>query len=406
MQTIKVRFNNKSGQQLAAKLDMPLDRHPKTYALFAHCFTCSKDLKAVRAISRALTQEGIAVFSFDFTGLGQSEGEFADTNFSSNVEDLISAADYLESHYQAPQLMIGHSLGGAAVIMASTQLEGVSAVATIGAPGEPAHVTHHFDTAEKEIHEQGVARVMIGGRPFMVKKQFLDDLETHPLESIIPNLKKALLILHSPQDEIVVIENAARIYHAARHPKSFISLDGADHLLTRKQDASYAAQMIASWASRYIQPADAEDLKLKTDKDVLVRTGADGYTSQVLAGKHHMIADEPTSLGGADLGPSPYQYLLTSLGACTGITLRMYADRKKWDLQEVDIHLSHYKDHVKDCEDCDKPSSKIDVIEREIEFKGNLDEKQLERLVEIADRCPVHRSLEQSVKIKTTVKST
>ncbi len=404
MQTLKIQFTNTSGQQLAAKLDMPVDRQPQNFAVFAHCFTCSKDLKAVRAISRALTQEGIAVFSFDFTGLGQSEGVFADTNFSSNVDDLISAADYLAVNYQAPQIMIGHSLGGAAVIMASQQLDSVKAVATIGAPADPVHVTHHFSTSEQTIQSKGIAQVMIGGRPFTVKKQFLDDLETHPLDSIIPQLNKALLILHSPQDEIVNIDNAARIYHAARHPKSYISLDGADHLLTNRADAAYAAQLIASWASRYISLPEETEETLMTEKDVLVRTSNEGYTSQVLAGKHHLIADEPTSVGGDDLGPSPYQYLLTALGSCTSMTLRMYADRKNWDLQEVDVHLSHFKDHKQDCEECEKPSSKIDVIERELAFKGNLDEQQRAKLAEIADRCPVHRTLEGIIDIRTTVK--
>ncbi len=401
----KIKFTNRSGQKLSARIEFPIEQSPKAYALFAHCFTCSKDLNAVRAISRSLVQEGIAVMSFDFTGLGQSEGEFADTNFSSNVSDLIDAALFLKNEYEAPQLLVGHSLGGAAVLFAASELPFVSAVATIGAPAEPLHVSHQFESAKPELEARGVAEVSLAGRPFTIKKQFLEDLTGHKIEQTLPHLKKALLILHSPQDTIVGIQNAARIYQAAKHPKSFISLDGADHLLMNKADAQYAAQMIATWSSRYLklQEEPAEDLQ--TDKQVLVRTGKKGYTSEVLAGRHHFLADEPLSVGGEDLGPSPYQFLLTALGTCTGMTLRMYADRKGWELDQVDVHLSHTKDHKQDCETCDDPKSKIDIIERELELKGNLDEKQRERLLEIADRCPVHRTLHNEIEVRTQMKN-
>lgn len=400
----KIKFTNRQGQSLSARIEFPLDKQPVAYALFAHCFTCSKDLNAVRTISRSLNQEGIAVLSFDFTGLGQSEGEFANTNFSSNVSDLVDAASFLEKEYQAPQLLVGHSLGGAAVLFAAAHIPSVSAVATVGAPAEPIHVAKQFKSAQSTLEEEGIAQVSIAGRPFTIKKQFLDDLETHQLDKVLPQLKKALLILHSPQDTIVGIRNAAQIYQTAMHPKSYISLDGADHLLSHKPDAAYTAQMIASWASRYMEfPASPEDT-LQTDKQVVVRTGPNGYTSQVLAGRHHFLADEPTSVGGEDLGPSPYQFLLTSLGACTSMTLRMYADRKKWDLQEVRVHLSHSKDHKADSEAYEKSDSKIDILERELELKGNLDEEQRKRLLEIADRCPVHRTLHNEMEVRTILK--
>ncbi|MEM9722997.1 MAG: bifunctional alpha/beta hydrolase/OsmC family protein [Bacteroidota bacterium] len=404
MRSKKLSFSNRSGFTLSARLELPIDQQPKAYALFAHCFTCSKDLRAVRTISRALTQEGIAVMSFDFTGLGQSEGEFADTNFSSNVSDLVDAAEFLNEQYGPAQLLIGHSLGGAAVLMAASLIEEVQAVVTVGAPAEPVHVTRQFEQAKPQLEQEGIAEVSIAGRPFTVKKQFLEDLASQTLENILPTLKKALLILHSPHDLLVGIDNAAKIYQAAYHPKSFISLDGADHLLTHREDAHYVAQIISSWGRRYISFPEASKDTLSTDRQVMVRTGAEGYTSQVLAGSHHLISDEPASVGGDDLGPSPYQFLLTAIGTCTSMTLRMYADRKGWDLQEVDVHLSHAKAHKQDCEACENPRSKIDVIDREIELKGNLTLQQRDRLLEIADRCPVHRTLHNEIQVHTKLK--
>lgn len=401
MKTIKLSFPNSKGEMLAAKLDLPIGEHPSACALFAHCFTCSKNLLAVRNISRALTQHGFAVMSFDFTGLGESEGEFADTNFSSNVGDLVSAAEYLAQNYQAPGLLIGHSLGGAAVLQAGPRIESVKAIATLGAPADPAHVRHHFQEGEAEIEEKGSATVSIGGRPFRVKKQFLDDLEASTIEEILPRLKKAILVMHSPQDTIVGIENAARIYQAARHPKSYISLDGADHLLSRKADSQYAGNMIAAWATRYIDTHEQE--KLVTDKQVVVRTGANGYTTEIQAGPHSFLADEPASVGGADLGPTPYNLLNAALGACTSMTLRMYADRKGWDLQEVKVHLQHFKEHKADSEGASGGKQKIDVIERVIELEGELDGTQRARLLEIADRCPVHRTLHSEIEVRSTL---
>ena len=402
MKTLKLTFPNQQGQQLSAWLDLPVGEHPGASVLFAHCFTCSKNLRAVRNISRALTQHGFAVMSFDFTGLGESEGEFAETNFSSNVDDLVAAAMYLAERVHAPAVLVGHSLGGAAVLQAATRIDSIQAVVTIGAPADPSHVRKHFREDEATLMKKGEATVSIGGRPFRVKRQFIEDLEAHDIETELPGLKKALLVMHSPQDTIVGIENAARIYHAARHPKSYISLDGADHLLSEKADSLYAGNMIAAWASRYIDTHKAQ--ALTTDKQVAVRTGAKGYTTEILAGSHSLLADEPSSVGGADLGPTPYNLLSAALGACTSMTLRMYADRKGWDLREVRVHLQHYKEHKLDSEDASEGKAKIDVIERIIELEGDLDGDQRARLLEIADRCPVHRTLHAEIEVRTVMR--
>ena len=399
MESLTLQFKNKTGHTLSAKLELPIKRQPVAYALFAHCFTCSKNLNAVRNISRSLTMHGIAVLRFDFTGLGDSEGDFADTNFSSNVSDLVMAANFLEANYQAPEIIIGHSLGGAAVLQAAASLPAVKAVVTLGAPADPPHVKHLFKESLEEIKRAGMATVNIGGRPFKIKQQFLEDLEGKSLQHTIKNMGKALLVMHSPQDNTVGIDNARKLYEMAMHPKSFITLDGADHLLSRKEDSLYAGQMIAAWSSRYITPLE-EDV-LETDKHVVTRTGEDGYTTLIKAGNHSLLADEPTSVGGKDLGPTPYGMLLAGLGACTGMTLRMYADRKGWNLKEVNVHLEHNKDHAKDCEECENKEQKIDIIDRVLEIEGDLSAAQKEKLLEIADKCPVHRTLSSEVLINT-----
>jgi putative redox protein len=398
MKTLRIKFPNQQGQELAARFDLPINQRPRACAIFAHCFTCSKDLSAVKNISLALTQEGIAVFRFDFTGLGQSEGEFADTNFSSNVDDLLAAAAYLSQEYDAPQLLVGHSLGGAAVLLAGLKIDSVKAVATIGAPADPIHVTHLVEGGKEEIKEKGKAMINIGGRPFCIKQQFLDDLQ-QVASGHIGKLKKALLVLHSPQDQIVGIQNAERIYKAAMHPKSYVSLDGVDHLVSDPQDAKYVGQIIASWGMRYLDLKE-EDV-LNTEKQVVVRTDDDGYLTEIKAGPHSFLADEPESVGGTNLGPTPYGYLSAALGACTSMTLRMYADRKKWDLKEVRVHVSHSKDYYEDSEAVEDKKSKIDIFDREIELEGDLDDAQRKRLLEIADRCPVHRTLHSDVKVIT-----
>ena len=399
MKTIKLSFPNQEGLQLASKIDLPVDGKIKAFALFAHCFTCNKNLTAIRNISLGLTRNGIAVMRFDFTGLGESEGEFADSNFSSNVADLISAANYLEKEYEAPKLMIGHSLGGAAALLAAGQIDSVQAVATIGAPAEPIHVSKLFHGAITQLEKEGQAEVNIGGRSFRVKKQFLEDLEKHPMEYVVKNLKKALLIAHSPQDTVVGVENAAQLYSQAIHPKSFLSLDGADHLLSDKADSQYVGNMIANWASRYVDFRTFETLK--TESQVLTYTGEQKYRTEIVAGKHTLVGDEPKSVGGQDLGASPYDFLLSALGSCTGMTLRMYADRKKWPLKGVKVHLKHYQKIVQETSDGEIKKNKIDVIERKIELEGDFDENQRERLLQIADRCPVHRTLHGQIDIQS-----
>ncbi len=399
MKQTRLKIVNNQGFELSAYLRQPVDGKSHTLAIFAHCFTCSKNLNAIRNISHALTKNKIGVLSFDFTGLGQSEGNFSDTNFSSNVSDLRVVANFLQEHYQVPQILIGHSLGGAAVIQAAVQLPEIKAVITIGAPADAPHLAHLFKEDLEEIRESGQATVDIGGRPFTIKKQFIDDLYHNPTSEVLKKLNQALLIMHSPQDVMVDIENAATIYQQARHPKSFISLDGADHLLSNKGDSLYAGNMIAHWASRYLDTPDEQPDS--SESQVLARTGKEGYVTDILAGKHHLLADEPFSAGGTDLGPTPYDLLLSSLGACTGMTLRMYADRKRWPLEEVKVHLAHEKRHAADSEDSGNPNSRLDHIDKVIEIHGDLDKTQRARLLEISERCPVHRTLQSDIIINS-----
>jgi putative redox protein len=408
MQSQKLTFRNSRGETLAARLDLPLDDKPLAYALFAHCFTCSKNLKAVSNISRALTQRKIAVLRFDFTGLGESEGDFADTNFSSNISDLICAAGLLDKEYSAPKILIGHSLGGAAVLQAANKISSSVAVATIGAPCDPEHVTHLLESGREEIEKKGEAEVKLAGRTFRIKKQFLDDLEETNMQEKIRNLKRALLIFHSPFDNTVGIDNAARIFRNAVHPKSFISLDKADHLLTDEADSFYVGAVLAAWAAKYIElsPEKETGVKLTPEKNLIVaRTAAEGYYTEIMANGHPLIADEPLSYGGTDKGASPYELLAAGLGACTSMTLRMYAGRKQWPLDAVIVRLKHQKTHAEDCRECETRDRKIEVIEREIELFGPLDEEQKQRLLEIAGKCPVHRTLHSKVLVRTRLKT-
>jgi putative redox protein len=403
MHTKRLSFENASGDQLAALLDLPVDDEPIAYALFAHCFTCSKDYKGVARVSRALAAEGVAVMRFDFTGLGESEGEFSDTTFSSNVDDLVAAAAFMEREFESPKILIGHSLGGAAVLHAAGRIPSVAAVATLAAPSSMDHLAGVIRSSQSTIESEGEAEVRIGGRSFRIRKEFLDDLSTVNMRDAVSGLSKPLLVCHSPEDQTVSIDNATEIFAAAKHPKCFISLDSADHLCSNAADARYAGSVIAAWVRRYIgQPQ--EDLKQTRlgDNRVVVRT-EDGYRTEILANGHSLVADEPTAVGGTNAGPTPYELLTSALGACTSITLRMYADRKQWPLEAVEVRLKHEKVHCSDCEDADRPSSRIDHFTSEIGLEGSLDEAQRNRLLAVAGRCPVHRTLKSVAEITTTL---
>ena len=402
MKKIDVSFKNKDGQELQGVLDLPLNKAPKNFAIFAHCFTCNKNFHAPSNISRSLASQGYGVLRFDFTGLGESEGDFADTNFSGNVEDLIAASDYLKENYSAPKMIIGHSLGGAAAIFASRQIESIQCMVTINAPSNLSHVKKHFESSMDEIQEQGFANIKIGGRSFRIKKHFVEDLDKNEKATALQEIKKALLIIHSPQDTIVSINHAEDLYRSAWHPKSFVSLDGADHMLSDRKDSEYTGNLIGAWASRYIEHESLEELI--TDHEVVANLGKEGYTTQIKAGNHNFIADEPPKVGGSDLGPTPYELVSAGLAACTSMTIQMYARRKNWVVDNVETHVSYAKKHSDDCENCESKDSKIDVFEREIALAGDLDEKKIKRLMEIADKCPVHKTLSTTGTIKTKIR--
>ncbi len=399
MQSIKVNFHNDDGQQLSGLLDLPAAA-PRAFALFAHCFTCSKNLKAATNITRAMAEAGIGVLRFDFTGLGQSEGQFADTNFSSNVSDLLAATRFLAAEYEAPAILVGHSLGGTAVLQAAAEVPSAVAVATIGSPAEPTHVAHMFRDAREELAQQGQAEVRLGGRPFTVRQQFLDDLDTHDLPQAIGSLRKALLVMHAPLDDIVEIDNASTLFMAAKHPKSFVSLDKADHLLSANEDSLYAGRVLAEWASRYLPERETAVAEVP-EGEVVATTSADSFRTELSVGSHALIADEPASVGGGDLGPSPYGFLSAALASCTTMTLKMYASFKKLDLESTTVRVWHRKIHAEDCADCESTDGKVDEFRREISFTGKLTREQEQRLMEIADRCPVHRTLHGEVKVRT-----
>jgi putative redox protein len=394
---VEVSFEGAQGHTLVGRLHRP-PGPLRGCAIFAHCFTCGKDLRVARSLGATLAGHGFATLRFDFTGLGESEGSHADTTFGTNVGDLVHAADWMREHLEASSLLVGHSLGGAAVIMAAGRIPEVKAIATIGAPAEPAHVTKLLGPRRAEVEARGEAEVEIAGRTFSITQQFLDDLEAHSPAEHLRALDAALLVFHSPHDEVVGIENARLIYEAARHPKSFVSLDRADHLLRRHADAAYVANVLAAWVDRYV--ARPED---EVPRGTVVVEGAGTLQQHVTAGPHAWLADEPPDVGGLDTGPSPYDLLLASLGTCTSMTLRMYASKKSWPLESVRVTLTHGRVHAKDCADCEKDGGLVDEITRALELRGPLDEDQRARLLEIADRCPVHRTLENEIKIRTTL---
>jgi uncharacterized OsmC-like protein/pimeloyl-ACP methyl ester carboxylesterase len=404
MKSTKLNIKNEKGFTLHAYLELPANQKPNHYAIFAHCFTCTSSLSAVKNISRALTNYGFGVVRFDFTGLGKSEGEFADSHFSGNVEDLIAVSDYMFSNYKAPSLLVGHSLGGAAVISAAAKLENIKAVATIGAPATISHVTNLFSHGLYEIKDKGEVEVNIGGRPFKINNEFIDDFSKTDLLSIVKNMRKPMLILHSPTDTIVGIKNAEQLYQQAHHPKSFVSLDNADHLLSKSEDSNYAGNMIGVWVQRYFNAQENEMLETKGEQLVgHLNLLENNFTTSIQSKKHTMIADEPASAGGDDFGPSPYEYLNAGLVACTAMTLKLYAQRKNWDLQEVFVYVTHSRKHSDDLGiEVDKPSY-LDHINKKLKFVGNLDENQKQRLKEIASKCPVHKTIAGEVVFDTIV---
>jgi putative redox protein len=387
MPTENIRFSGRQGRELIARLDTPAEA-PRATALFAHCFTCSKDSKAAAYVSQALAARGIATLRFDFSSL----------EFSSNLEDLLAAAEWLRAERQAPQILAGHCLGGAAVLAVAAKIPEVRAVATLGAPVDPSHVAHHVNDPKAAGDDLQVSNA---GRQFRVAKHFFEDLAGQKAAQIIAQLRKPLLVFHSPRDTIVDIENASKIFLAAKHPKSFVSLDRADHLLTQKDDAQYAATVLAAWASRYLE---ADAAPAEAAPGVRVAEAGDGRFAQLVTmGQHRLRADEPAAVGGDDSGPSPYDLLLAGLGACTSMTVRMYAAQKKWPLERVSVDLKHDKVHATDCAECETREGKIDKIERVLTLEGDLDETQRARLLEIANKCPVHRTLHSEVWVPTTL---
>lgn len=408
MSRIEAVFENSEGESLTGLLEMPTGAI-KSYALFAHCFTCSKDNPAAARIALALASRGIAVLRFDFTGLGTSAGNFSDTNFSSNIQDLLVAAQYLEQQYAAPSLLIGHSLGGAAVLAVAQELPSVKAVVTIGAPATASHVKHLFADSYHKLQDQQSVQVELGGRSFNIRRQFIDDLEKYNSVAHIGELRKALLILHAPLDDTVSIDEAARIFTAAKHPKSFVSLDHADHMLSDPQDSQYVAEVLSAWASCYLKTSQLSEKQEETAGSsvkqgvVIVRERDKKFTREILTQHHRLISDEPIALGGSDLGFNPYELLLAALGSCTSMTLRMYANHKQIDLQDIQVELQHDRIHAEDCADCEKQKTQIDVLTRSIRLTGDLSDQQRARLLEIANKCPVHKTLQNKIQIDTNL---
>lgn len=401
MQNQKIEFSNAQGETLSGVLESP-ENTPSAWAIFAHCFTCSKNSLAASRVARGLAERGIGVLRFDFTGLGESDGDFSDSGFSSNVADLLSAADWMSTSGRPVSLMIGHSLGGAATLVAAQEIASVTAVATIGAPSDAGHVIEQFKQSVPEIEAAGRAQVNLGGRPFTLSKAFLEDVRSATVLDAVRTLNKPLLIMHAPADDVVGIDNATDLFVAAKHPKSFVSLDRSDHLLSDKSDAAFAIDVIAGWSARYIDAAPlARSTEPQPNKVVVSETGENGpYQNEILIGGRRYFADEPTSVGGADTGPDPYAWVEAGLGACTSITMRMYANRKKWPVDRIRVSIDHEKRHADDCINCG-PKDRIDVFTRYIEIDGNLDAEQRARMLEIADRCPVHRTLEKGAKVET-----
>ncbi len=394
----RFNFTNRAGHVLTGDLERPPGGEYRAAVLFAHCFTCTRNLNAARNITRELAASGFAVVRFDFTGLGESEGDFSHTTFSSNLDDLEDAAAWMREHLDPPQVLVGHSLGGTAVLAVAERLESVRAVATLASPASPEHVLKHFSHQLESIEESGSAEVLLAGRPFRIRRDFIEDARSHRLDVRLRKLGRALLVLHSPTDDIVAVDNAQEIFAAAFHPKSFVSLDDADHLLSREADSRYAGVVIAAWAARFLQLDASES---GTGVEVAGRTD-DGFRCGIRTGSHRLVGDEPRSAGGGDQGPTPYDYLAAALGSCTVMTLNMYARHKNLPVDRVRCRVTHEKIHARDCADCEATDGRIDVFARAIRIEGDLNDAQRRRMLEIADRCPVHRTLAGEIRIQTT----
>ncbi|WP_431134633.1 bifunctional alpha/beta hydrolase/OsmC family protein [Psychroserpens mesophilus] len=404
MRTNKIEITNKKGYNLAAYLELPANQKPNYYAIFAHCFSCTSNYNATKNISRSLTSHGFGVIRFDFTGLGRSEGEFSESHFSANIEDVIAVSNHITEHYQAPCLLIGHSLGGAAAIVAASKLDNIKAVATIGTPATIKHVTQHFSHAIDDVADKGEVEINIGGRPFKVNQEFVNDFSKTDLPEITKKLRKPLLVMHAPFDKIVGIDNAQKLYQNAMHPKSFISLHDADHLLLNSKHSHYAGRLIGEWAQLYFPKQ--ENKMLNTEGEQLVAhldLNENNFTTQLQTKKHTFIADEPNSFGGDDFGPSPYEYLNAAIASCTAMTLKLYAERKKWDLQDVYVYITHARKHSDELNlDVETPGF-LDHISKRLKLIGNLNDKQKQRLKEIASKCPVHKTVAREVIFDTKI---
>lgn len=396
----RIHFTNRAGMKLVGSLELPPGGDWQATVLFAHCFTCTRNIRAARNITRALADAGFAVLRFDFTGLGESDGDFSGTDFSSNLDDLEDAAGWLAKNLAAPQLLVGHSLGGTAVLAVAERLDEVRAVATLAAPASAEHVLEHFADSMETIEKKGSAEVQLAGQPFRIRRDFVEDVRGHSLEERLRKLRRALLVMHAPGDVTVSVDNAQKIFAAALHPKSFISLDDADHLLSKDADSRYAGQLIAAWASRFLETIRP----LPVDEVTVAGRVEDGFTCRVRAGAHALLADEPRDVGGRDLGPDPYAFLAASLGACTVMTLNMYARHKKLAAERVHCTVSHARIHEKDCEGCEEGEDKIHQLSRVIEIEGELTDEERERMLEIAERCPVHKTLENRITIRSRLK--
>ncbi|AKE52718.1 bifunctional alpha/beta hydrolase/OsmC family protein [Kangiella geojedonensis] len=395
----KVNFTTKDGFNLSGVIHFPEHRVTQAYALFAHCFTCTKNINSAVNIANALADEGIATLRFDFTGLGASKGDFADTSFTTNVNDLIDAAEFLGQEYEAPQIIVGHSLGGTAILAAAKNIPSAKAVATLGSPASPEHVLHHLESELETLKQEGQATVHLAGRPFTFKQCFVDDVHNHKMD--YRSLGKALMVMHSPIDDTVSISEAETIYKSALHPKSFITLDKADHLISKTEDSMYAGHVLASWARRYIDLKEKTEIPEAKDNVVVAAQTSEGFLNHVNANGHEFLADEPERLGGTNLGPTPYDYLSTALGTCTAMTLNMYARRKKLEVSKVIVNVSHDKVHAEDCDHCKDKTAKVDQFARTISIEGDITPEQRQRLLEIADLCPVHKTLHSESIIKT-----